>query len=297
MERRTVLHTHGTRSGKRSNAATIDVVLLSVVLIAVIIVLSPIGTILSDQIGNLSALFGNTGSDPDQKIVSALKNQEATPSVSPSATPSAPVQNTITVTETPYYILQMGVFTEQAKADSHALQLRTMGAGGLVYPDGSVFRVFAAAYVDEESLQKVQSQVRNDGFEATPYITERNSVHITLKGDESVLNNTMQAINLLSVVPDRLSELSLQLDRDMIDGINLKTELKTLNETIDAALEPFQSINSAAVEPILNILHDYQNHISTFLQEHDTINQTNACDLKLLQLTCITDYIQFFRQE
>ena len=293
-------HTSRARKDKSKHNgafATAIVVILSIVLIAAIIVLSPIGSFLADQVPGFFAFLAGKN-QTDQSVVSALTNQEPSLSANPSVNPtSEPVQDSLNVMETPFYILQMGVFTEQSDAEAHALKIRAMGAGGKVYQDGSVFRVFAAAYQDEESLMKVQSQVRKDGFEATPYINDRNSVHITLKGDQSALKMTEDAIELLADIPNQLCSFSLQFDRDTIDGIRLREELSGLTSQINETESQFADVQGDSVQPILTVLKNYQNRISTFLQEHDTINKTNAGELKLLQIECIIDYIQFFKQE
>ena len=283
------------RMKKRSMTATILVVLLSIVLIAGIIAFSPIGDYLMEHAVNpvISAL--RKPKEKDSDIVSALKSQELV-TAEPTASPS-PVQNSFTIVETPFYLLQMGVYTEQEQAEEQGRKLRAMGAAGMVYADGNVYRVFAAAYRDEESLKKVQSQVRTDGFEATPFITDRNSVHLALKGEKVAVTAVEAAIALISKVPGDLSDLSLSLDKESIDGSQYKESLNVLEEQIQDVLEQFQSIDTDSIKPFQTILEKYRIRISTFLQEHDTISKMNSSDCKLLQIECITDYILFFEQE
>ena len=283
------------RMKKRRMTATTLVVLLSIVLIAGIIAFSPIGDYLMEHAVNpvISAL--RKPKEKDSDIVSALKSQELV-TAEPTASPS-PVQNSFTIVETPFYLLQMGVYTEQEQAEEQGRKLRAMGAAGMVYADGNVYRVFAAAYRDEESLKKVQSQVRTDGFEATPFITDRNSVHLALKGEKVAVTAVEAAIALISKVPGDLSDLSLSLDKESIDGSQYKESLNVLEEQIQDVLEQFQSIDTDSIKPFQTILEKYRIRISTFLQEHDTISKMNSSDCKLLQIECITDYILFFEQE
>lgn len=298
MEHHSSSRVHSVRTAKRSSVGTAIAVLLTVALIAAIIALSPIGEFLSDHLWKPFASSCAEHGKSDSDIVSALKNQEQTATSQPSVLPTQePIQNSFSILETPYYILQMGAFTEQSDAESHAAKLRAIGAGGFVFSDGSVYRVFAAAYCDEQSLMKVQSHVRKDGFEASPYITERNSVHITLKGDPSAVKMTEDAVSLLSEIPNKLSSLSLELDQNIIDGINLRDALKEIISTIDAVKNASQGIKGETIDPILSVLVKYENRISTFLQEHDTISRMNAGEFKHLQIECIIDYIQFFEQE
>ncbi len=299
MEHRTGthVHTHTVRMKKRSFAVTAAVVLLSIVLIAGIITLSPLGDYLTEHVFQPVVAFFGAEKKEDRDIVSALKTQEQSPQASTAPTPSAtPAENSLHIVETPYYLLEMGVFTEQAQAKEHAEKIRAMGAGGMICQEGSLYRVFAAAYRDEESLKKVQSQVRTDGFEATPYITEQNSVLLKLKGDAKAVKATESAVDMLSEIPDTLCDLSLAFDRQSIGGDDLRKTLQELNTQLDGVLKTLGAMPADTVDPLKNVLQNYADRISTFLKEHDTIRKENACDLKMLQIGCIIDYIQLFER-
>ena len=233
MERHTRKHTRAQKGeGGASRLITAIVVMASIVLIGVMIWLSPLGPMLKEHVIDPIAAFVR-GETRDSDIVSALKTQDEqqeTPSPSPSATPN-PVKKTVeTVHATPYYILQMGTFLETASAKEHAQKIMELGAAGVVYEDGAVYRVFAAAYTDEESLIKVQSQVRADGFEATPYITEQNTVKITLEGVEQAICDAQAAIGYLSTVPDELCKLSLSYDKGQVTAQETVQKLVAVKE-------------------------------------------------------------------
>ena len=195
-------HIQNSRAGsKRTNGiVTAIVIILSLALIAGIIVLSPLGKILLDKvIIPITACF----SEPkeDKAIVSALQQQdEKIDAATPSPKPTEKAREVISIEETPFYILQMGAFTDETTARTHADDIRRLGAAGVVYAEGSVYRVFAAAYTDENSLMKVQAQVRNDGFEATPYIVEKRALKITADGDASAVSTIRDAAKLMSDV-------------------------------------------------------------------------------------------------
>ena len=298
MEHRTNSHAYTVRMKKKNMAATVVVVLLSIILLAGIIVLSPIGDYLMEHAIQPALSAFQKSDQKDTSIVSALKNQEQTASALPLSTPKAtPVENRLNVVELPFYILQMGAFTEQDEAQAHAEKIRAMGAAGMVYQDGAVYRVFAAAYRDQSSLEKVQSQVRIDGFEATPFITDQNSVHIILKGDQDAVKSTEDAILLLSKIPEELCDLSLALDKSEIDGDQLAQSLKELLKEIDQTIKAFDNMQQDSVTILRTVFEKYQNRVSTFLKEHDTISKMNAGDFKLLQIECIIDYIQLFERK
>ena len=102
---------------------------------------------------------------------------------------------------------------------------------------------------------------------------------------------------LLTEVPNTLSDLSLSLDKETVDGAEYRQSLNELSDRISELLNQFQTFPSDSIKPFQTILEKYRNRISTFLQEHDTITKMNASECKLLQIECITDYILFFEQE
>lgn len=271
-------------------------IILSVALVAGIIVFSPIGDRLIGKPA-AEALSCQSKNGADEKIVSALKNQDGQ-TASPQPSPSEKVRKELNVEETPFYILQMGAFLAEEDAVQHADEIQRIGAGGTVFKDGSVYRVFAAAYTNEESLMKVHAQVRNDGFEASPYITEKKLLKITLDGDSGAADIIEKSIQLLDKVPTDLSGLCIAFDKGEHSLQETCRELETLEKNCEARLKEIQTIRSATVMPILELLTDYQQKISTFLKEHDTIEEKMMSGaLKRLQLSVITDYILFFDQE
>lgn len=304
MENRTRFTKKHVRSAEKRNsgspAVTAFVVILSIGLMALIIYLSPLGELLQKHVIEpvASAIrFGGA----DERIEDALKSQEgvtATAYASPSPSAASTEKSRLTVQEIPFYILQMGAYFDKESAEEHAAQLQTMGAGGVVLADGSVFRVLAAAYQDEESLMQVQTQVRADGYEATPYITGKNSVTITLEGNPEALKKAQEAIALLSDIPVELSKMCLTFDRKQISSEDVFDQLENITEQAQIVLDSFANVQNDTLQPILTVVQEYRNCISTFIRERDTISVSEISGaLKYLQINTITDYIRFFDQK
>jgi hypothetical protein len=282
----------GTGSGR---IGAVVFVIASIVLIAGIIALSPLGSYLSEHVITplLSCVHETTD---DTSIVSALKQQEERQSsASPEPKPSEQSHEVIVIEEVPFYILQMGTFTKEDAAGEHADEIRRMGAGGTLFHDGSVFRVFAAAYTDESSLIKVQSQVRSDGFEATPYITESNALKITLNGDKKAVDVVTKAVKTLNGIPSELCAVCLSFDKGELNDADLRKELQAKQNLCTESLKEMEQINTADLAVVKDLLQKYVKNISTFLGEHDTMNtEMISGELKHLQLSVIIDYILFF---
>lgn len=291
----------GSKSKPRCSSGgfgTVVFVILSIALIAGIIVLSPLGNYLMEHV--ISPIFSSSGKTVDDKsIVSALKQQEeqrAPETTSPK--PSEKAHEVIVMEEVPFYILQMGTFTNEDAAAQHADEIRRMGAGGAVYKDGSLYRVFAAAYLDESSLVKVQSQVRSDGFEATPYITESKAIRITLDGDQKAVDTVSEASKILNSIPSELCSLCLSFDKSDISRSDLIEKLQKCMESCVSTIKSMEQINTNDIVSMKELFEKYVKSISTFLNRHDTMNtEMVSGELKHLQLSVIIDYILFYNQE
>lgn len=292
QKRHTVSKRNTRSSGNR--LVTVLIVMISIVLIACIVVLSPLGGYLTEHV--IDPIRNCKPQSADKQIVSALKQQEellSQPTSSPM--PSINAHEVITVDEVPFYILQMGAFTNISDANRHADEIMRMGAGGKVYPDGSVYRVFAAAYTDENSLISVQNQVRADGFEATPYITESSGLKITLDGDQAAVDLVKEAVNAMNRIPSELCTLCLAFDKGDLSEKDLNHELDLRKEECLNVAEKLEKIKGNEISSIMDLLQKYAQNISTFLKEHDTIQtEMLSGNLKHLQLSVIIDYILFF---
>lgn len=293
-------HHSATRSGSKSSFGgfgTVVFVILSIVLIAGIIVLSPLGNYLMEHV--ISPVLSCINEPDDKNIVSALKQQETQHvSETPSPMPSEKTHEVIVIEETPFFILQMGTFTSEDAANRHADEIRRMGAGGTVYKDGSIYRVFAAAYSDETSLKTVQSQVRSDGFEATPYITESKAIRVTLDGDKKAVDTVSEAVKIMNGLPSDLCSLCLSFDKNEIKMQNLWTELQKEQASCTEIIKEMEQINTSDIDAIKDLMQKYVKNISTFLGEHDTMDaEMISGELKNLQLSIIIDYISYFDQE
>ncbi len=290
-------HRYNSKSGKakfRGRLATAIVAILSILLIAAILALSPAGEYLMQKV--VTPLFSGLKEKKDVDIISALKQQDdKSQTASPTAATPQPTHRILTIEERPFFILQMGSYLEQEAANNHAEQIRLFGAGGTVLADGSVFRVFAAAYMDEQSLEKVQSQVRADGFEATPYITEKKILKITLDGDKETVETIEEAVNLINEIPSRLTEISLSYDRGEMSAKQIINEIDSILKRCKELTVSMEKIKEDSVSLILQLIQKYSENLSTFLQEHDTMStEMLSGELKHLQLSIIIDYILFF---
>ncbi len=288
----------GTNTGTSRGFVIALIITGLIALIAGIIAFSSIGEHLTESV--IRPLFScSSGQKEDDVIISALSSQDAiTAEHTEVPKPSADTRESVMMEETPFYILQMGAFTDSDAAAEHADQIKRMGGGGVLFADGSVFRVFAAAYADESSLVKVQGQVRSDGFEATPYITDKRAVKITFEGNSEAISILKNAVLLSNVLPSELTSVCLSYDKSELSYAQAFAKVQQLFDGCSSCIEEMTSIQDPSVLPIRTLLTQYQEKLSTFIREHDSMNkETVSAELKSLQLYIIIDYISFFEKK
>lgn len=281
-------------SDRRRIPIGIPIVVLVVVALAALIAFSPFGESVREKwIDPVIALALNAVKPKTESVTQAMSNITPSPSEEPTA---LPIQSeTILLSSRPYYILQMGEYRSESDALLAATELMSMGGGGYVYETEGVFRLFVAAYTDAASLQTVQQQIRKDGFVNESYITDVNTVQITLHGVQNALELFKQASDTMERIPGELCELSLNYDKETEDRQSVKSKLAGELELVEKAIKELARIDSEDVNPIKNTLTEYQKAISTFLTECDTINEKMyAGALKHLQLEVILAYTDFF---
>lgn len=247
----------------------------------------------------ITAIRGDESSD--ESVVSALRRQEETTSEAtamPAPTPVTTVRETV-LERNSYYILQMGCYETLSPAESQALSIRSMGAAGYVYYDGTLYRVFAAGYQNADDLTRVQDQIRSDGFDNTAYMIHTQETHVTMEGVEETLSSVATICDWLSAFPETLSEFALEFDRDSLTS-------KDADKQIDLWIEDAKEMVTAAttateltddLAPILAAAQDYLSYLSTIDVSDDTMSPVIlSANVKYLQLQTIVRYYELTEQ-
>lgn len=87
---------------------------------------------------------------------------------------AAQVSADVTLPASDCFMLQMGVFSSRANADTLAAELRARGAAGYIIEDtsgadGTLYRVMAAGYEDEASAKSVKQRLVDEGTDCAVY--------------------------------------------------------------------------------------------------------------------------------
>ena len=195
--------------------------------------------------------------------------------------------------ETSWYLLQMGAYADPEEAHAQAQTIQSMGAGGYVYEDEQGFsRVFAAAYRDQESLLKVQQQVRSSGYENTAYSIHPDGIQVTLTGVSSDVQKLKTAAETIRDIPGILTDFALKYDEKDLTPAQAIQFMNELSVSLSAARLCFEGLKDTAP---MGQMDEYagwiMDSISTFLAKSDTMNKIECgAAIKHFQIESILKY-------
>lgn len=281
---------------KRSNSNGVSPVpfifLVLAVIAAGIFAFSPIGTQIRDRV-LLPLMHSVVPSPSAAPVEQAMAITTPAPEAEQSAAPVA--ETTVMVKKQPYYILQMGSYDAESDAQLVSNELQSMGGGGFVYHKDGLYRLFAAAYTDPDSLKTVQAQIRRDGFMNEAFITESASVQILVKGDEQAVELFQSAVKHMERVPNDLCSIALRYDKNELNKDAVRKEIVALEKETKSALDGLDLIDAQNAAAVKQTLTAYENALSTYLLGYDTIvSEFYAGALRHLQLELILQYTDFF---
>lgn len=263
--------------------------LVSVAMIAIIF-LATVGKSCScDAVGKL---FGNDKKDQNAKITDTISQQEQT-LLSPSPSTAAS-ENTLVLESRVFYILQMGQYNDRSSADAQSILIKPMGAAGYVHTEGGLYRVFAAVYADEKSLQKVLDQVRAEGHEASSYIKATDELTISIVGNVEQNECLIKSVKLVNNLYDDLYEMSIAFDKGELTPIQCKAKISRLKMDIESAMSEIILNDSANVQLVMGYINDCIEILSTFESIDGTISTGEfSASIKALNFNIINSYMSF----
>lgn len=195
--------------------------------------------------------------------------------------------------ESSWYLLEMGVFSDETAAQAQAEYLRGMGAAGYLYTDKEGYiRLLAAGYRDQESLIKVQKQITENGFSGSPYNFHLSGLKCKLTGEDQELLQLKKALQLAADIPGLLTDYALRFDRE---ALSVDTARAQCNDWLEDILSAETTLSRHTAEAPLAAFCTYLGRIrstlSTFLEKDATINNTQcAAALKYTQIAVLTAY-------
>lgn len=191
------------------------------------------------------------------------------------------------------FALQMGVYSQTDSANGLVASLKSLGAAGYKYIDGSNVRIFASIYNTEAAAESVSERLTNQGYECMVFPINVESVEIDVTAAADKIDRVRLAVNFAQeILTDLFNEvIDFDAEERSIDyGRAICTEMLTNIKTIRNDLK-----NTSDNSGVIGLLDDYYMHIEGLLTQFiasDTINRVEMSgQLKHLQIDAIVKYI------
>lgn len=164
------------------------------------------------------------------------------------------------------YAIQIGVFEKKENADSQSDSLKKLGAAGYVLSDASLYRVLAAGYPDESSMEKVRTQLQGEGIDSRAYEISANGLRLRVNGTDEQLARLESALSFVAALPGQLSQAAIAFDRDAKSTASGISALKDIRDNCEAHASVINELGDHA-EISLRPIANYLTHIYDLLSE------------------------------
>ena len=265
------------RSEKQSyRSSTVAILLIICALGLVLVFTTGAASWVSDHVLLPIGAFFGMNRTPNPEV--ALETQDAT-SPSPDAN-----ERQILLPEQLQYYLQMGNYSDRTSADIQAKFIRSIGGAGYVYYDGAQYRVFAACYRDQQSAEKVQEQIRTDGYDSASYIIQTDAVNIRFTDAEEKGAESLNISNLACELASEVLEIIFEYDKQTIDAIGANTQIVDLILKIDTQLAELGAYTE--FDAVCAYLDASKTFLSTFCETSGTLSKAEySAALKHAQIS------------
>lgn len=272
------------RRRKNSFSPALVLVLVVFLVIAYLIGASKFGTWLATKV--VAPII--RGSSP------TVTSELIRPSASP--TPSSTTDTDTLVISLPAihcYAIQIGVYEKKENADAQSESLKKLGAAGYVQPDGVLYRVLAAGYPEETSMEKVRMQLLNEGLDSRPYEISANGLRLRVNGTDDQLEKLEAALSFAAALPGQLSRAAIAFDRDAqstASGISVIKGIRDDCESHAAVINELCDHADTTLRPIANYLVDINDLLTDLCTDSDVETIRFSAALKHLYLEAVYGY-------
>jgi len=231
--------------------------------------------------------------------------------VEPSLTPGpTPVTRTfdetvdarqISVPQSPWYAIQLGVFESEDSALAMAEGYRSRGAAGYIWQDSERYRVLAAVYPDEEDAKRVRTQLK-EGQSIDSYVFAIEPMNLTLK-----LSGMAGQLDVLEAIYTFWQETALELQKESLELDQREMDTKQVRERLTAMVEAnevllelvsqrFTKPYHAAVQPAAELLQQFAAHLNELLANEQQSSVAIGAAIKYEALWMIAHMRQYYEQ-
>lgn len=197
------------------------------------------------------------------------------------------------------YAVQIGVYEERSNADAQSDRLRELGAAGYIAEDGGRYRVLAAGYPDESSMEKVRAQLAGSDIDSLPYELSSDGVRLRVEGTAEELSGLEEALSFTAGLPERLSREALRFDKDALAVSDGADAISAVRAECRQYEDIFRSAGLSAEEPLTPVaayLAGAGELMETLCDMNEAETAAFSSALKRLYLDVVFGYRQMTEQ-
>lgn len=284
------------RRRRRRNGIRTMTVLLMLGLAVYLITASAAGKWLSEKVmapafSALSELPLFTGGGLD-----SLENEASEPSgdalsVSLSSDSSS-FTSTLDVPSISCFALQMGVFSSKDNADKLSEEMRSKGAGGYVYSDGSVYRVLASCYHSESEARTVKERLISEGTDCAIYAMATPTVTFSITADQQQTEHLKEGFTALYQAQNALCEACIDFDSKSMTVSEGAALVKSIQDELSASCSPLFAYRdtSPAIDSLVQCCDKCLNSLSLLAGNGDASTAAFSSEMKYALLELSSSY-------
>lgn len=180
------------------------------------------------------------------------------------------------------YLLQTGVFSDEANAEAAADTLKEQGGAGYVYHDGERYRVFAAGYNNEDDARDMKQLLSDNGTDCSVYeMRSAGKFDVTVTaGTDSTVSQLQTVLFSLLSAHDDLLELEKSFDDS---GMTVKAAAAAAQE-IYSQLERGTKQTDGLPASVVGLLNDVKAKIKELGESGDDDVDTFSSKLRYVQI-------------
>lgn len=150
---------------------------------------------------------------------------------------------TLKVSESGYYAISMGVYSDELEAEKVALGTNIQGAGGYVWQNGGEYHVIGNVYSNFSDAEKVIENLKDTKYNIT--IMQINFPKLSLDFgmyDNSDMGTIKKAFDILDEVYSALYDYSIRFDKGEITHLAVSSGLSELRGEVKSIIVSVQNL-------------------------------------------------------
>lgn len=193
------------------------------------------------------------------------------------------INNNLLVQKRRFYCVDAGIFDDYNTALVFSQTLKKQGGAGYIYQQNG-YHVMLSAYPEKSNATKVIENLSQEGVDANLCIITLDGV--SLKTDENTTKNISSALNMFYNCYDRLYDLSIDYDSNIISKSECVNTIEQLKQEVEKSQKNLSTNDGEAVLVYLKLfLQDLADELTNLQNCTDNFKgQIKATYFKSIEL-------------